>query len=359
MNPQILSSNASAFDNIPSLDEQISLLKERGLDSYLKRDLHIFKQKFDRLRELLNEPANNKNFEEAYQLFYYIFDVVPMMYHRLSDMPIFRAARNKINEVFSIQSRISYNKNISAIPAGKFNVWYQPMFYGCLPYGPSKPELYPPPRLVASLECCKDLYNDKTKLLIQDITIGKWQIREPINAINLGFDHVHLSRNPELKQVNEQFIKHIFEVYSGEAGHFIKDLLEYFSCLCRTGSDEKSYYVLTALFNALKIYHETNNELKVDALISSSAASDGHGLNIVMTPEIVDRCLWLKAVIMDRFFLVSPERNTYSIYPCTEIIENHLEVSDFHFQFKKYIQVAQNYIERYAFKDYGYLPSDK
>lgn len=343
-----------SFDSLTSIQQQVALIKERGLDSYLNKDLALFRGYFQHLKNMLTLPANNENFEEAYENFYRIFDAVPVMYNRLIDMPIFRATRSKINEVFSTQERISYNKLTHHIGPGKFNVWYQSMFYGCLPYKPTDATKYPPPLLVAALECCKDLYNSDTSLLVQDITVGRWKIEESIIAINLCFDHIHLQKNTELQQVNNNFLKHLSTAYSPEASQFIKDLFEFFSSLCRTGSDEQTYYILTALFSAIKKYHAVNNNLNVEALISPSAASEGHGLNIVMEPATVDRCLSLDAVMMERYFLILPEKQSYTCYPCTEVILNTSSAKNFNYNFSKYIPISPDYISRHQFKDYGY-----
>jgi hypothetical protein len=322
------------FDSLKNLPEQIRLLQERGLAARLNNELPKFIGYFEEIKKLLE---------------------VPMMYNTLSDIPIFRAARNKLNELFSTQSRISYNSNPETIEAGKFNVWYQPMFYGCLPYRPQEPKLYPPPRIVAALECCKDLYKPEVLLAFQDITIGRWYINKPFDAINLCFDNVHLQKNFELKKVNDAFFEHMRKAYSTEAANFIKDLYQFFSTLCRTGSDERAYYILTALFASLKIYHKENNGLNIVALISASAASEGHGLNIVIEPSAVNEHLLLNAVIMDRFALVLPEMINYAGYPVSEIVFNYHNSEDFRFSFKSFIPISQDYIKMHHFKDYAYL----
>jgi hypothetical protein len=344
---------ADSFNKIGLINEQIRLIKERGLHTYLNRDINKFEEYFARLQELLDLSATNYRFEEAYELFYKIFDAVPLIYHRLSDIPIFRGARNKIGEIFTSQSRISYNKNLAQIGPGKFNVWYQPMFYGCLPYRPQIEKEYPEPRLVAALECCKDLFQNENGLLVQDITVGKWLIREPFDAINLCFDSVHLIKNPELKEVNDRFRKHMLDTFSPQGSKFIMKIFEFFSTLCRTSSDAQAYYVLTALFTAIKTYHQVETNLNVDALISPSAASEGHGLNIVMFPETVDRCLYLDAVIMDRYFLVMPEARNYSVYPCSDVVQNHKRILDFDYLFKNYLPLSPDFIKRNYICDYS------
>ncbi|WP_214070355.1 hypothetical protein [Mucilaginibacter sp. dw_454] len=343
-------------DNIFDKEAQLKQIKERGLDSYLDRDLKEFYQKFERLKELVSTEADNEHFEEAYDLFCHIFDAVPIMLHKLYGMNVIRAARNKLGEIFTTQERISYNKETAHIGPGKFNVWYQSMFYGCLPYIPTNKGLYPEPRLVAALECCKDLHRAGVELLIQDVTIGAWKIVEPFIAVNFAFDPVHLSNNPEMKSATENFLLDMSKGYSNEAMDFIREVYEYFSCLCRTGSDERSYYVLTALYLAIKEYYKKMLNTDVLALISSSAASEGYGLNIVMTPEAVDRHLKLKMVMMERFHLETIGSTNYIALPITEIITNSNDVENFHYHFEKYLPLPDHILVEFKGADYGYLP---
>lgn len=342
------------FDKITSINDQIKLIKERGLSDYLDRDIDKFSQRFETLKVLRYLPPTNERFQQALELFYEIFDVIPIMYQRLSEIPIFRATTNRVSEVFTSQSRISYNSDATEIKPGKFNVYYQSMFYGCLPYTPLNTDLYLPPRLVASLECCKDLFNPEKTLLVQDITVGRWHVEQAFNAINLCFDQLHLGNNPGLKAANDKFLKYLLEAFSKEAGKFIKTVFEYFSVLCRVGKDENAYYVLSALLTALKAYHKDHNGINVEALISPSAASEGHGLNIVMNPETVDQHLTLNAIVTDRFFLLLPGKKTYCSYPCTEIIVNHQKLKDFQYKFKRYIPIAPRFMNNNSFVELGY-----
>jgi hypothetical protein len=341
----------SSFDGSTSFQEQLIILRQRGLDKYLSRDLPIFKSKFERLQQLLELPANNDNYNEAYQLLYFIFDAIPIMYNRLIDVDIFRAQPNKPNELFITQQRISYNNDLTKISPGKFNAWYESMFYGCLPYKPSVEKDYLPPSAVAALECCKDLTNINTEFLLKDITIGRWQIQSELNVVNLCFDEVHLGNNPELRDVNSKYLNTLLEVYNSSAGDFVKNIFEYFSTLCRTGTNEKAYYVLTALYSALRDYYKTECSVFVDGLISSSAASEGRGLNIVLTPDAVKKNLILNAVMMFRFFLVMPEARTYVSYPCSEMIENYLNVKDFQYNFKKHSEIPERFLLRMKIKE--------
>jgi len=333
------------FQKQELLKSQIALFKQRGLDSFLNKDLANFQSRFDRLNELLYKPASNENFDDAYQNFYKIFDAVPLLYNQLGGLNIFRAQTNKPNELFSTQTRISYNKtNPKCISPGKFNVWYEPMFYGCLPYKTENEKDYFPPALGAALETCKDLSDKRKEVLMQDFTVGRWSTKTPFSTVNLCFDEVHLSYNYELKHANETYIRILKDNLSSSAGDFVTQVFQFYSNLCSTGSNEGSYYILTALFNAIKIYYSQELKMEINGLISSSAATEGRALNIVMTPSAVDKYLMLNAVTMYRYILIMPERNGYATYPFSEIITNHQQTEDFNYSFKNYIIPAERFV---------------
>lgn len=339
--------NESEMENVQSSENrqlQMALFKQRGLDAYLARDLSKFQNRFETLQLLLDKPANNENYEKAFRIFYDVIDAVPLLYNELSDFDIFRAQTNKPNELFDSQSRISYNKTYpNLIAPGKFNVWYEPMFYGCLPYRPVNEDEYLPPYLSATFETCKELKNRTIPL--QDFTIGQWKIKSPFHVINLCFDEFHLAHNYELKTANDEYVKNLTATLSSSAGDFVHQLFRYYSELCRTGSNEGSYYILTALFNAIRQYY-ANENAEVNGLISCSAATDGVGLNIVLTPAAVDKYLYLGAVFMFRYFLVTPEAKNYIAYPCSEVIINRQKIHDFKYSFKEYLIPAERFLKR-------------
>ena len=321
----------------------MALFKQRGLDIYLTRDLSKFRERFETLQLLLDKPANDENYEKAFSIFYAIIDAVPLLYNELSGFDIFRAQTNRPNELFNSQSRISYNKtNPGRIPPGKFNVWYEPMFYGCLPYKPINENEYLQPYLAATYETCKEL-KDRT-IPLQDFTIGLWKIKSPFCVINLCFDDFHLANNYELKRANDEYIKNLTLNLSSQAGDFVYQLFKYYSSLCRTGSNEGAYYILTALFNAIRQYY-SNEDTKINGLISCSAATDGVGLNIVLTPSAVDEYLYLDAALMFRYFLVMPEMIKYIAYPCSEIVINHQKTDDFNYSFKEYLIPSDRFLK--------------
>lgn len=335
------------MDSADLIPKQIDLFKQRGLHKYLDRDIAKFKRKLERVQELTSKSATQRNFAGAYYVFYKIFDAVPLLLNNLMGMQIYRSQTNNPNELFNTQSRISYNKtNTSIIPAGKFNASRQPMFYGSLPYIAEDRMLSFPAAMTACLETCKPITDPAKTVLLQDFTIGTWKIINPISVANLAFDETHLSNHSELRLANHTYLTQMKSNLSSEAGDFVDTLFTYFSCLCRTGRNESAYYVLTAFFEAIRAYYRNNLGYQIKGLISSSAATEGRGLNIVMTPEAVDEHLLLSEAHMERFFLVMPEAVTYCTYPCTEVMKNLNHETNFNYTFSKYIPVAERFIDR-------------
>lgn len=327
-------------------NEQLELYKARGLNKLLENRLSEFKEKFEKLKLLENEPPNDENFETAVWIFFDIFDVLPLMFNQLEGSDIFRAQCNGPDELFTNQSRISYNKdNPKSINPGKFNVYYDAVFYGCVPYRPDKLRGYIEPYIVACYETCKALQDQTKQVLIQDFTIGQWKPKSAFNVINLCFDEHHLTLNPELRSANGRWLELLKDTLSLDAHQFIKDIFNYYSILCRTGSNEKTYYILTALFHAIRIYYGEDN-IEINGLISSSAASNGVGLNIVLTAAAVDKFLYLNAVFMYRFFRVTNGSSFYVKYPCSEIIYNESKIPDFEYRFTEYLRPSSSFISR-------------
>jgi hypothetical protein len=264
----------------------------------------------------------------------------------LDGSDIFRAQANNIDDLYTTQSRISYNKtNLDIIRPGKFNVPYDPMFYGCIPYHPEKRSEYSGPYMTACYETCKALQDHSKQVFLQDFTIGQWRSKSAFNVVNLCFDDLHLNLNPQLRSANSRFLDLLSNKLNSEAHEFIKSLFDYYSILCRTGSDEKSYYILTAFFDAIRISY-SKAAFKVNGLISSSAASGGTGLNIVLTPSAVDEFLYLHSVFMYRFFLVSNDTKFYVAYPCSEILYNESKSPDFEYHFNHYLQPSDLFLRR-------------
>jgi hypothetical protein len=289
------------------------------------------------LKDLQHHSFTEEKYKLAYQLFYQIFNAVPLVLNTVGEgVYIYRAQVNRENEIFNTQARISYNKSCpDKIGLGKFNLQGQAMFYGCVKYVPFNESDVLQPYVVACLETCKDLTDISLPPRVNYFTIGQWVIDRPVCILNLSFDPGHIRFNKHLQPVYLEVFKFMEDNFSIGAYRFIKEVLEYFSVLCRIGSNESTYYILTALMDAIVSYHKKHNNLQVEGILSSSAASCGMGQNIVLYPKVVDeKNIYLNSVFMLRFIVNHSCLNTHLIESYSETIYNHGKNSDFAFQFK-------------------------
>jgi len=326
------------MDSIQLIRQQILFMKERGTFSYLERDADKFLRMLERLNQLLEKPLSERNFNGAYQVFYRILDAVPLLVNQNSDTAIFRAVTNDPGEVFNHQQRISYNKTRpEKIGGGKYNRPGEAMFYGCMGYPPTQGTPYFSPVETAELEACPELRKSVKTLLTQDFTVGRWLVKRPFWIVNLCFDDGHLSNNPFFAQANGVYLEMICDELSPKAAGFVRQLVQVYSRVAATRSDDNAYYMLTALFLAIRNYYREETGMLVAGMASPSAATGGKGLNVVLIPDAVDEFLYLDGVIMRRHRLLLPEKLLYDKKECSEEIINKGRVPDFTFEFKKYI----------------------
>lgn len=213
-------------------------------------------------------------------------------------------ARANYGELFQYEHQISYNStNTDLVPAGRFNRPMEDLFYGGLRVdNPETDHL-----LACSLENCKELIDDENPPSIQDMTLGRWMIKERFPVMNLFFNETHLSGNKVLKEATNGYLNEIG--FNREAASFIKLFMEFFSDLSCKKDPGNGYYILNALYYAILYYYSETYHVIVPGIIYPSAMSEGKGLNIVMVPAAVDRLLTLDKVVIYRFFLVQETKN--------------------------------------------------
>ena len=83
---------------------------------------------------------------------------------------------------------------------------------------------------------------------------------------------------------------------------FVRRFMHYFSEMSgRQSLKKREYYILTALFYAIRFYYKEHLKTDIDGLIFAGAGSEKNGLNIVVMPQCADQCLKLDVVMMSRF----------------------------------------------------------
>ncbi|WPV01917.1 hypothetical protein SNE26_09040 [Mucilaginibacter sp. cycad4] len=303
------------------MDDNMHLLaKNSELIAQIHEELPNLKSEFENIKSLRNQTVNDENFNSAINSVYQIFQYVPLLTSHLNsfDMPLFRARPNdQKNVLFSKETEISYNStNKSVIRAGRFNGPNQAVFYASLPVDDGDIN----PSMAACLETCKGLTDQHYPVHLKDFTIGRWKIQSPFFVVNLCFDEEHLKGNRSLKHATEVYIKTIKDCLNKEASDFIISFFTYFSEMSgRKTPTKNEYYILTALFYAVKYYYQKSVNQIVYGLIYPSAMTEAKGLNVVLTTDAVDKYLRLDKVAMYRFML--DNQNTFYATPCSKAVD--------------------------------------
>ena len=297
---------------------------------YVKRvneSVAILHNHFIEIKKHLDQPLTDDNFNDAYQRFIKIFDIIPILKVKLPMPQIIRGRPHQYGTPLCNERwQVSYNWRFqNKIKLGRFNQQAEPLFYGSLPTESKDMDAV----LSCALECCKELSIEYNTPDLQDITVSGWMIDQPFNVVILCFDDLHLKDNPDLKSAVDAYIKTIYDHFSKEAASFIEQFFRYFSELSRTIMDNNAcYQILVPFFSAIRYYAdhfsyltETGENEPVYGMIYPSAMSMAKGLNIVVTREAVKQFLRLDKIVMYRYFLVKPERTTWVADKCSDIVK--------------------------------------
>jgi hypothetical protein len=288
-----------------------------GYAEHIHSSISELQGEFEATKKLLLKNLSDENFNAAFQSFYKIVRIIPLLKSVISIPQIVRGRPNYNGEIFSEKSDISYNsKRPDLIKLGRFNRVFEPLFYGSLPVESSKLDYV----LACALECGKELTDQHNPPQVQDFTIGAWVVETPFDVVTMCFNDKHLIHNPSLKEAVDGYMEAITTELSSKASDFIKEFLFFYSNLSSQMSiDEKSYYVLTGLFVAVRYYYKTVEKSKIYGLIYPSATTESEGLNIVLTRHAVDNHLRLDKVVMYRYFLEKSSK-TYIAHPCSDLV---------------------------------------
>lgn len=269
-----------------------------AMDSRLEK----LEQEFLKIQSLFDYDVTDDNFNAAIKSFFFIFDVMPLMSLTLhpGQIDLFRARINEKNILFNTASEISYNKaRPDLVGAGRFNQPKQPVFYASLPVEKGTVTPY----MAACFETCKGLTDQEHPVNLVDFTIGRWNVIQPFQVINLCFDAQQLQYSPSLNQAVASYFSGLKQHMTEASLSFTKRFLAYFSEMSgRQSLIKREYYILTALFYAIREYYKEYNKQEVYGLTFTGAATEKHGLNVVVMPAAADHFLELDVVIMYRFF---------------------------------------------------------
>jgi hypothetical protein len=313
-----LKSDMSKIGLVEKMTLQNDFSKSEHIITYLNEHLLEFKNCFQSIKDLLYKPFNGTNYKNAVENFIKVFDILPLMMIKLpSEMAIIRARANYNDEMFFQQSEISYHPNPINIPQGRFNAPGVQIFYGALPIPDNELNF----SLTSCLESCKALISKESRVKVQDMTIGLWRLNETMPVVNLCIDKLHLATNLGLQEASIFYLDELKKYYSADSYEFIHEFMSYFSELSRiTMSNDECYYILSALFAAIRYYYIEVMNVPFTGLIFPSCATEGVGLNIALVPNAVDYILRLDKVGMQRFIL-NDLGDTYNSQPCCELVD--------------------------------------
>jgi hypothetical protein len=284
--------------------------------NWINENVSILEKKFETVKSLLNYSVTDEYFSLAINELYDIIDKIPLMATFIEPCSIMRA-RSNFDEIFQHEHQISYNAtNSSFIKAGRFNRPMEPLFYGGLKVDNPDTDYI----LACSLESCKELIDQNTPPAIQDMTVGRWRVKNRFPVVNLCFSDSHLQGNQMLKTATDKFLFEIERYFTSEAQDFVANFWRFFSELSCSINIDNAYYILNALFFSLMQYYLNSYGQVPPGVIYPSAMSEGKGLNIALIPPAVDELLQLEKVMMFRFYLVKGS-NQYVSYPCSDMVD--------------------------------------
>ncbi len=239
---------------------------------------------------------NNETFQVIHNYWYDLASRFPISKVELDQKYLFRARQNIGDEVFSEEWQISYNsRRKDIIQLGRFNKPQETVFYAAVPYDNSQHFV-----ITATLEACKEIFDDTSCLSEFDLTITRWEVKQPFFMVSLCHDERHLKRNDRLYQSVDRLLTGIKTVGSEKAYLLIKKVWEMMTHYCCVQNPTPNdYFISTALFGAIRNYYGSRGE-PVLAMLYPSAMTEKDGLNIVLTTDAVDQFLRPDTAVMYR-----------------------------------------------------------
>lgn len=241
---------------------------------------------------------------------------LPMMRTTLgnADFPyVYRTRENFNQEIFWLESQLSFNTNYSLIKLSRANLPNQSTFYASLPI---KNE-YSYHRVTSILEAGK-LYYEPFEKGFKYYTQSSWKIIKPFDVSVLCFDEDAIVKETEMTNAynvwnNEMDLR--YPNSKNEYYCFLNYISKYFSRSTNELSEcdkLKNYVVSTAFYNSL--ISNTN----VCGLLYSSATTESSSTTLACPPNIARNFLKMESVVM---FKAYPNRNDekyFSIEQCSD-----------------------------------------
>lgn len=199
---------------------------------------------------------------------------------------ISRARFNRNGEIFTSEDQISYRNDLMNITEfGRANVHYHSVFYGAIDYPDDKFHYVTP---IYELKFNHLLPKDLTVGLI---TVGFWQVVSPIEVLNIVFNDELSIKDQRLREDIESYLN----IYRKDYPDRIEDLeylLKFISKEFFRDIKRDSDYKISAAYSAYCMNRG------IPGIIYPSKATEGNGINIALSHNIVESHLSLKSVVL-------------------------------------------------------------
>ncbi len=296
---------------------------DRTKFEWTDEDLTKFYSQIEYFKSFRHKPINQDNFFEAYKTCYLLFGKIPLASTRIDVNFILRGRPNLTQNHFKEEWEISYNsKNKHRIQLGRFNRPLDPMFYGSVPDELGDNHF----ALVAAMECYKELFNEENTTIKQYFTFGKWYLNTHFEVVNLCNDDKCLSTNPSLNISTKKHEELINKTFPSKAAGFIIEFWKFLSQLAGSKyENEHDHFITTAFICAIINYRKNEMNLETHGALYPSTMTENNGLNVVLTPDTVDKFLNLRSAFMVKFSRNPANFKNFGVEQCTEeaMVINH------------------------------------
>lgn len=279
-------------NKIPSLEEIEKILKEINDADF---SVLSYKRLLNALQSLQIIPFVTANLKKGFH--------------------IERARINNPNQIFYSEHEISYRTDYQNIKKyGRANEPYFPLFYGAF-----QSDIIEHPRLVSLFETSEIFRNLDTEEVDEAdfiMTVGKWEIKEDIEVVEIVFDEESIKNSPNIKRSYDFQVKNLTEKLPGQKDKIEKILTFFSNQFAKKEIKSHFDYMVSAAYADLAINYRNHM-----GLTYPSVKTDYQGQNVVLTPSVVENYLELKIVSMFRVkkegkeTIVSPLKNTTEFGP--------------------------------------------
>lgn len=293
-------------------------------------DITKFPGIMDRIKSFIDKELNDQNFIELCELCWWVIHRLPVATHWLDSNFIVRSRANEPGELFNEEWQVSYNsKEIDKIKdPSRFNIKYESMFYGALKGNDHKGDNVP----TATLESCKKLLDPLNTERYHYLTLGKWKIKEPFHVLNLCYHEQTMQNSPYLRSYMNEYFKVSEKKLPKETVELIRQFMAFFAEMAGAKDpDNRHYFITNAFWVAVRQYYQRLDNMPIHGIIYPSCMTEYNGINIVLTPEAVDKYLELEMVMMYKFTRHPSNPKEYTGCAATDFAE----VKNGHFSFSR------------------------